>query len=330
MKIQTLEELESWLQKPEMRVCLLLGPELYQCHLALDLIKQDLVAEGALPFDFSEFHAEEDSVDQILESANTFPMMSKKRLVLVREANALPESALEELMASLDGISRRCLLVFFAEEFDHRKKFYRAMQDKYCVAEFPKLKGVALEKWAATFLRRQGFRLSSTAIKKIVSLAGSNLQMLSAELEKLLLYAGNEKDIPDSAVDELIGGSRQQGIFELINAVSQGKRNEALRSLANLLGMGEHPLLVVTMMARHCRQVLIARDCMARRVPPREIAAIAQIPPFMLDQFLTEARAVDISRIQAMHLRLAETDKRLKSSSPDGRILIERLICSFV
>ena len=330
MKIQTLEELENCLSDARTHVCLILGPELYQCQLALDLVKRTVIADGALAFDFSEFHAGEASVAQILEAANTFPMMSTKRLVLVRDANELADSDLDRLLDSLEGLPRRSLLVFFADDFDRRKKFYRALQDKYCVAEFPKLKGTALEQWAASFIRRQGFRASGAAIKKIVALAGSDLQMLAAELEKLLLYAGKEKEIAESTVDKLISGSRQQGIFALINAVSRGDRNEALRSLANLLGMGEHPLMVVTMMARYCRQVLIAKDCLARRLGPREIAGAAQIPPFLLEQFLREARAADTVKIQAMHRRLAEIDRSLKSSSLDGRILLERLICAFV
>lgn len=330
MKIQNLEELEIRLRDAGMRVCMILGPELYQCQLALDLIKRTVVADGAMAFDFSEFSAPGDSVNQILEAANTFPMMSRKRLVLVREANELADSDLDALLDSLNGISPRMMLVFFAEEFDRRKKFYRALQDKYCVVEFPKLKGPALEQWAASFMRKQGFRLSSSATKKIVELAGSDLQMLAAELEKMVLYAGKDKDIPESAVDKMISGSRQQRIFELIDAVGKGDRNEALRSLANLLGMGEHPLVVVTMMARYCRQVLIAKDCLASGTAPREIAAAAQIPPFLLNQFLREAHAVDTGKIHAMHLRLAEIDRKLKSSSLDGRILLERLICAFV
>ena len=330
MKIQTLGELEDILRNGTLRVCLVVGPELYLCQLALDLVKRTVVAEDAFAFDFSEFRAGEDSVDHIVEAANTFPMMSGKRLVLVRDADDLSDSDLETLLDALNSLPSRSLLVFFAEEFDHRKKFYRTMQDKYCVAEFPKLKGAALEQWAAAYIRRQGFRLSSTAIKTIAGLAGSDLQMLAAELEKLLLYAGKEKDIPDSAVNNLISSSRQQGIFELINAVAQGRRNDALRSLANLLGMGEHPLVVVTMMARYCRQTLIAKDCLARGVQAREIAAAAQIPPFMLDQFLREARTADIGKIQEMHLHLADIDRKLKSSSADGRILLEKLICSLV
>jgi DNA polymerase-3 subunit delta len=330
LKTKTLEELERCLQNASIRILLIMGPELYQCDLALDLIKHAVLEDAAMAFDFSEFHAQEDSADRIIEAANTFPMMSQKRLVLVRDANNLPESEMEILLGSLNTLSPRGLLVFYAEEFDRRKKFYRVLQEKYCVAEFPKLKGAAMEQWAGSFVRGQGFRISLSAIKKIVALAGNDLQTLAAELEKIILYAGKEKEIRDSAVDSLIGNTRQQSIFELIDALGRGDRNEALRSLANLLGMGEHPLVVITMMARYCRQVLIAKDCLDRKMPSREIASAAQIPPFKLDEFIREARAADASKIREMHLDLAQIDKKLKSSSADGRLLLERLICALV
>ena len=132
---------------------------MYQCRLAIDLVKRTVLSDGALAFDFSEFCAGDASVDQIIEAANTFPMMSQKRLVLVAEANNLPDPDQDALLDALNGLSPRSMLVFFAEDFDRRKKFYRAMRDKYCVAEFPKLKGAALEQWAASFVRKQGFRL---------------------------------------------------------------------------------------------------------------------------------------------------------------------------
>ena len=95
-----------------------------------------------MAFDYAEFSAGDVSVDQILEAANTFPMLSKKRLVLISEADKLKDADQDALLDALNRLSPRCVLVFFAEEFDHRKKFYRVMREKYCVAEFPKLKGM--------------------------------------------------------------------------------------------------------------------------------------------------------------------------------------------
>jgi DNA polymerase III delta subunit len=94
--------------------------------------------------------------------------------------------------------------------------------------------------------------------------------------------------------------------------------------------MGEHPLVVVTMLARHCRQTLIAIEGLRARKNPRDIASEAQIPPFAMDQFLAGARAVNPDTVRKMYIRLAEIDRQLKSTSLDGRALLEGLICEFV
>ena len=110
MRIQSLEDLENSLRNDAgIRVCLILGPELYQCQLALDLVKRTVLSPDALAFDFSEFCAGDASADQIIGVANTFPMMSKKRLVLVTEANNLPDSDQDVLLDALAGISPRSM-----------------------------------------------------------------------------------------------------------------------------------------------------------------------------------------------------------------------------
>jgi len=84
------------------------------------------------------------------------------------------------------------------------------------------------------------------------------------------------------------------------------------------------------MLVRHCRQVLIAKECLNQGRDAREIGNAAQIPQFILEQFLRQARTADSDSIQSVFLRLAEIDKKMKSSSVDGRMLLESIICAFV
>jgi len=329
--LPTLDGLEKDLAKNGLRpIYLILGPEHYQCRSAIQSLKAKAISADAELFDYSEFNAGEASVAEIVEAANTFPMMSPQRLTLVTAVEKFKSSDHDELLESLNTISARSVLILYAAELDRRKRFYKALREKHCVVELNKLKGIALERWAENCLRKQGYRISSSGIQKIVDLAGSDLQTLASELEKLMLFAGKEKSISNATIDELVSTSRQHGIFELIDAVGKRDRNSSLRSLANLLGMGEHPLVVVTMMARHCRQVLIAKEYLLKGSSAREIANAAQIPPFMQDKFLRQARAVDLSTVQEMYVRLADIDRRLKSSGGEGRILLEHLICALV
>jgi DNA polymerase-3 subunit delta len=328
---QSLEELEDDLQKSGLRsVYAVMGPEQYQCRQALSLLKSKAVPTDAELFDYSEFAGGEASIDDIMESANTFPMLSKRRVVLVRNTEKFKEAEQEALLDSLKNLSPKAMIIFHAEELDHRRKFYRAMRERSCVAEFPKLKGTALERWAEAFVLKHGYRASPSGIKKILDLAGTDLQSLASELEKLLLYAGADKDISNKVIEDLVRSSRQHGIFELIGAVGRRDRIGALRSLTSLLETGEHPLVIVTMMARHCRQMLIARELMLQGKRGADIARAAQIPAFILEQFQRQARTADFAALKEMYIRLADIDRKLKSSSGDGRMLLERLICALV
>jgi DNA polymerase III subunit delta len=329
--LQSLDALKSDLQSTGFRSCyLILGPEEYLCHAAVRLLRDRVLTPEAAPFDFCELAAPDTTVATILEAANTFPMLSKRRFVLVTHIDGMPDPEQDDLLESLPELSSRAMLILSATDIDHRKKFYRTLRDKGCVMEFARLKGVALERWAADLVRNQGYRVSANSIKRIVSLVGTDLQTLAAEMEKLLIHAGKEKNISDSAIDDLVRNSREHGIFELIAAIGNRNRSGALQVLANLLNTGEPLLVIVAMMARHCRQVLIAGDCLKQGMDPRGIGTAAQVPHFVLDQFLLQARAADLATVKKMYVQIAGIDRRLKSSSLDGRMLLEQVICSLV
>jgi DNA polymerase-3 subunit delta len=330
MILRNLEALEADLGARLRPVYLVLGPEEFLCREAVRLLKRKVLSPGSADFDLSDFEAGAVSADGILEAANTFPMVSGRRLVLVRDAARIRESDQEALIAGLETLSPKTVMVFLAGEMDHRRKFYRTLLERHCVCEFQKLKDAALEKWAAAWLRREGRTLAPGALKRLLQMAGSDLEALAAELEKLVLYAGGAGTIPAEAVEGLVRSSRQHDIFQLIDAVGAKDRSGALQKLAGLLGTGEHPLVVVTMLARHCRQILIARECLEKRVNAREIAAAAQVPPFVLEKLLGQAKRAETAVIEEMFLRLAAIDKQPKSSALDGRRLLEGLICGLV
>lgn len=106
MIIQTLEELEKDLKTAELQpVYLVLGPERFQCRQAVDLLKNKALSPASLAFDYSEFCAGEDSIGEIINSVNIYPMMSKKRVALITSAERLAEIEQERLLESLKDLS---------------------------------------------------------------------------------------------------------------------------------------------------------------------------------------------------------------------------------
>ncbi len=328
MPTLTVDEVESEICRGRPRpVYLLYGPEEFLLRRILSALRRHIVAPEALAFNFVECDGQAGDADAILEEARTFPMMSPRRLVIVTDVQKIPATGLERLAEYAAEPQEKTVLVLIAGEVDRRTVFYKRMLEHACVVEFAKLKGAALERWAENSLSRQGFRISPLALKKLVDLAGSDLMMLNNELDKLVLYTGKEEQIPDGAVDDLVHGSRQHGIFELTAAMGKRDRKLALRLLGNLLEAGEPPLVVLSVMARHFRQIIIAKELLQEGRQPFEIGRAAQVPEFALSEFLRQARAIEPDLARSMYQRLARMDRSFKSSSPDERMLLEHLIC---
>jgi DNA polymerase-3 subunit delta len=324
------DELEREIERKTLRpTYLLVGPEHNLRRAALERLKGAVVDPGAAAFNFSRFDATEGGAQAAIAAARTFPMMAPRRMVVLDNVERLVERDAAEVIGYARAPQTRTVLVLTAAELDRRTTLVRVLADGGGVVEFAKLKGYELERWAEARFRVLGSRISTASLKRLVDLVGSELDVLESEIEKLVLFCAGETTIPDRAVDALVERSRQHGIFELTRALGRRDRASALRLVGSLMAGGEPPLVIVTMLARHFRQVLVAKELDAQGRSAGEIASAAQIPPFLRDEFIAQARATDRAAAEAAYLRLAEADRRFKSSSVDPRMFMERLIAAF-
>ena len=328
MILKSLDDLERSLKARKTFPCyLILGQERYFCRQALQLLKKCLIASDAIAFNYTELSGEFDSVEDIIASLNTFPMMSPLRLVYVSEAEKMSKEAQQQLIEYIDNPCAKSVLLLEADDLDRRMGFFKALREVACILDFPKLKNFELERWSAGYIRKRGSNASPMAIKRLVDLAGSELQTLVSEIEKLLLFSGSRQSISDSDIENLVGCSRQHGIFELTEAIGMNDRAGALNHLNSLLDAGEKPLMVLSMLARHFRQVLIAKEILSRGGSRQDAASAAQIPGFLVDRFLGQINKMRAEEAEKMLLRLAEADLRFKSSGMSEKILLETLLC---
>jgi DNA polymerase-3 subunit delta len=304
------------------------GPEEYLLRRAIALLKEKAIPLEMLSFNFAQYDGQDADVADIIERANTFPMMSARRLVLVTQVDKLAAAGHEALAAYCGAPQQRTVLVLAAAELDRRSPFYKRMAEYACVVEFPKLKEAALERWAGGFFSRCGFHIAPPALRKLIDLAGSDLLSLANEIEKLILYSGKPKEIKEGDVDALVLASRQHRIFELTGALGRRDRKVALRILGNLLEGGEGPLYILSMLARHYRQVMISKELLAAGRHTREIAVAVQVPEWAVAELLRQVQALELETARTIYQRLAQIDRSFKSSSPDERMVLEHLVCT--
>jgi DNA polymerase-3 subunit delta len=157
--------------------------------------------------------------------------------------------------------------------------------------------------------------------------------MMASELEKLVLYTGERRRITLGDVETMVLGAKQRSLYELTDAISAKDRPRALALLQGLLnasdGGEESAIGHLYMLARTFRQMLVILEKNVRdsRAIWQALWQGFRMPPFAAEDLIRQARRYKSRRELTRALRLiARADLELRSSPPDKRLVLERLV----
>lgn len=270
------------------------------------------VPEATRAFNFDQLEGKGATANQIMNAARTLPMMGKKRLVLVRDADAAGADALTGLIPYLEAPVAESVLVLLCGKIDGRLKFFATAKKKGLLHDLtaPRQLGGFITAEA----RRAGARMDPQAARRLEEVVGKDLGRLASSVEQLALYAGEGQAITVAHVDALIADTSERTVFQLNDAIGQGDRTAALRALAKLAEQRESAVGVVIMLARHLRQLALYAGLSAERVPPGELAKRIGAPPFVLDRLAPQARRFSQAGLGQALALVAQADRELKSN----------------
>jgi DNA polymerase-3 subunit delta len=188
-------------------------------------------------------------------------------------------------------------------------------------------------RWVVSTAQEGGVRLEPEAARELVDALGADMMLVNAELEKLLLYTSGRGRITLGDVETMVLAAKQRSLYELTDAITAHDRVRALALLQGLLNSsdaGEDAAIGhLYMLARTFRQMLVILEKNVRdsRAIWQALWQGFRIPPFAADDLIRQARRFKNRRELTRALRLvARADLELRSSPPDKRLVLERLV----
>jgi DNA polymerase-3 subunit delta len=155
-------------------------------------------------------------------------------------------------------------------------------------------------------------RIDADAAGRLCELVGSSQGALAGEVEKLSLYTGDRPVITSEDVAELVGQSREEKIFAVMDAAGVGRLPEALRLWSQVLATDPAAAYkAVGGMGFVLRRWLAAHRMVAEGLPVRSIAA--KVMWGRERELETLLRRLPVSRLKRLLARLAEIDSQAKS-----------------
>src|ERR1035438_3311559 len=330
----------------------LAGDEAFLLDRCRAAVLKAFVPPGLRDFCLCDLDLAQTSIFEVLDLAQTPSLMAPFQVIFVRNVRQLyTRGAKKDEFAALSRYFRspnpQALLVFDADflripsdsrrmEMDDKNRFERLTETlgEHCgMVELARVNEEDAMRWIAATAQDAGTRVDPDAVRELVDALGADMMLISSEMEKLLLYTMGRGRITLGDVETMVLGAKQRSLYELTDAISARDRVRALALLQGLLNSsdaGEDAAIGhLYMLARTFRQMLVILEKNVRdsRAIWQALWQGFRMPPFAADDLIRQARRYKSRRELTRALRLvARADLELRSSPPDKRLVLERLV----
>lgn len=308
----------------------LYGEETFLLEKSLRRIKNHLVPPEAQDFNLVVLNGRDVSGAAVVDHARTLPVYAPHRLVIVRDSQHLKADSLETLREYIKEPVPETVLVFVADKIDKRRKFFQEFSKKGELVEFKGIYDNQLPAFVKTQSRELGFSFTEDALQRFCRKVGTNLAEVHGELVKLKTYAGDRDLVDVDDVTAIVSDSRIESIFELTNAVGRRRAGEALRLLQRMLDDGAAPLLILSMLVRHFRQLWKARELQKQGASRKTLPRSLGVNPYFLDGILDQAQHFSDRECRRAFDLFLDADLALKSSGSHASTVLEKVLLQLV
>lgn len=317
-------------------IYLVYGNESFIINETKQRIVSRAISEEEMDFNFSSYDLEETPIEVAIEDAETFPFMGERRVVVLQNPVFLTAEKTKEKVEHnikrfeqyIQSPAPYTILVITAnyEKLDERKKITKSLKKSAEVVEAKKLNEQELKSWVRERAAGNSVQIDEDAVELLLTLAGTNLMMLTQELDKLSLYASDTNRIDVEVVERLTARSLEQNIFTLVDKVVHRKIDEALRIYYDLLKQNEEPLKILAILAGQFRLIYGTKELSRRGYGQQKIATTLKVHPFRVKLAAGQAKHFNDKQLAHIIDMLSQGDYEIKTGKIKKELMIEMFL----
>jgi DNA polymerase-3 subunit delta len=320
-------------------VYFLYGPEDYLIEEEIQLLLNQTLSPKERGFNFHVFNGEEHNSQEIIQTAQTLPMFSNYRFILVSNADQMDKEKVEALMEYIRKPSPSTCVVFYGQTIGPWRAFRKEIEKVGEVREYPRLRGKALASWIRKKMQEKGKPLSGGAADYLIETVGDHLYDLDNAMEKVFLSAGEKRRVELSDVEEMIAEVKISTIFDLTDAIGHQNLEKALGILEKAMESGvisfkkeEEPSkkdpvpLLLSMMAKQYWSMLVIKQMSSPHRDAGELAKELGASPWNIKKLMEQGSNFSEASLQEGIQRCHQTDLAIKRSRGPKDLLMEKLV----
>lgn len=308
---------------------LIYGEDTFRRKSYEDKLRKKTVDEAAQMMNVSVFNDIKTTAGQVIEAAETFPFLSDRRFILVKDCGFLSEGkkAESDLLAEyVANMSDTSCILFSEEKADKRLKLYKAIDKTGACEEIKPFDEKALIDLISKKLSKNGIKISRSLCANMVRNSGENVELLSNDTDKLIAYLGGKGEVTAKDIDSICSKTSEAKVFDMVNAMISANSERALEIYRNLLNLNESPFMILSLISRQFRIILKSKSMSESGMPNTDIAKKIGVPPFAVSGALKQANSFTYEVLCKALNACLQTDYGIKLGKIDPEAGVETLI----
>ena len=311
-------------------VYLLMGDEPYYVDMVCDAVIENCLDESERDFNQTVCYGADVDADTVITAARRYPMFAERQLVVVKEAQMM--KSLEELAVYCQKPLESTVLVIamHGATADKRKSLYKTVSKIGAVVDSQALRDYEVPKWISGFYQSRGLRIAPDAAALLAEHAGTDLNKIAIETEKMLknLPEGTT-EVSASDIEKNVGISRQFSIFELTKELSMKNAAKALRIAAYIGSSAKFAMpMAVSALYTHFNRILRYGALLMKTQYPAndQKMKVLGVNPYFFAEYDTAVRNYPVKKCMAVIALLKEYDYKGKGGNAGEATAAEMMV----
>ena len=273
-----------------------------------------------------------EDINNIIEEAQTISMFSPNKFIIIDSSSYLSEkkdiqniNLLEEYFEHYNSNS---YLIFISNKdtIDSRKKLVKLITSKGITKKVEATQEY-LNKYINDYLNSFGYKISNLDITYLINRVGTNINNITNELDKLMLYKINEKIITKEDIVKLTIENTDDPIYTLVGHILKNENNKAIKLYNDFTQNGMDAAGLIPVIAAQIRLLYQVKRLYNQGKTNDEIAKILEFKSvYRVKYLLSDSYYYSEEDLLKYLSSLADLDKRIKLGLIDGKTFVELFI----
>lgn len=325
------EFLRIFPEQPPQSVYYIIGSDVFLRNLVFQKIKDRFCQREWEDFDFSLFYGDNANPFEILEHLEMSPFLAKRRLIAIKAFDMFSADKQKIIAEYTKKPYKTSVLIIMAEKSDARLLANKILAEHSLqISCRPPYSVQDVENWLFHETKSRGMILDKNSLRIFAESIEPDYQIASMELEKLIIYTKNKKNISQQDIEESVGKSKTVNVFNLQNALGEKNLKEAIILLEKLNESNSAAVYIVMMLTRFFLQIWKILALREKNISDSEICQryLNEVNFRFRQDYCSFADNYSLTNMSHIFANLLQADADLKSLNIKEDIILCDLLFS--